>query len=163
MQWLILLFKGTYLKHCVILSLPCLFYQMMFIISGYNWTPQKYILDDGSTLYDGINLGVILVDDITASIFIFYGICSHYDECNTSSLLYVKSTDDGVTWQKPVNVSKQIGTKVFAPGPGYGIQVRWRDTHQIYWCTHGWTKVSENGVFFGFRMRNEHFTFRGLK
>ncbi|XP_041481338.1 sialidase-1-like [Lytechinus variegatus] len=88
---------------------------------GQTWLPEKFILNDGPVV-DGLNLGVVLVDDMTSTIFIFYQVCGHYVQCNISTQYYIKSTDDGITWTQPYNVSKQVGTKMFAGGPGYGIQ-----------------------------------------
>ncbi|XP_072014521.1 sialidase-1-like [Amphiura filiformis] len=113
---------------------------------GYNWSPQNFIVNDGSTYYDGLNLGVVLVDDIMSSIYIFYSVCAHYEKCNTSSALYVKSVDDGITWEKPVNVSAQIGTKMFAPGPGYGIQKKYHPHKgRLIVCGHG--TLAGDGMF----------------
>eukprot|EP00057_Strongylocentrotus_purpuratus_P033149 XP_790369.3 PREDICTED: sialidase-1 [Strongylocentrotus purpuratus] len=89
--------------------------------AGQTWKTQEFVLNDGP-IVDGLNLGVVIVDDITSTIFIFYQVCGHYVQCNISTQYYIKSMDDGVTWTQPYNVSKQIGTKVFAGGPGYGIQ-----------------------------------------
>lgn len=91
-------------------------------VSGQTWKTQEFVLNDGPII-DGLNLGVVLVDEITSTIFIFYQVCGHYVQCNISTQYYIKSMDDGITWTQPYNVSKQIGTKVFAGGPGYGIQV----------------------------------------
>ena len=70
-----------------------------------------------------MNLGVVLVDNETKTIFVFFTVCAHYYQCNVSSQFYIKSYDDGLTWTQPYNVSQQIGTKMFAGGPGYGFQV----------------------------------------
>jgi sialidase-1 len=37
-------------------------------------------------------------------------------------VLVLKSTDDGVTWSSPVDITRSVGT--FMPGPGVGIQLR---------------------------------------
>ena len=92
-------------------------------ILGDEWEAMQVILDDGYLIFDGLNLGNIIVDDEKDIIFIMYSICNHHDRCNVASTKLLKSFDDGVTWSRPVNISEQIGTKAFAPGPGFGIQV----------------------------------------
>lgn len=52
------------------------------------------------------------------------GSLSGYDINRTSQFLITKSTDDGKTWQKPVNITnqvKQADWHLFAPAPGSGI------------------------------------------
>ncbi|XP_038046434.1 sialidase-1-like [Patiria miniata] len=89
---------------------------------GDKWEPMQYIVDDGYLLFDGLNNGNIIVDDEKGIIFIMYCICFHHDRCDIASIKLVKSVDDGVTWSKPINISEQVGTPSFAPGPGFGIQ-----------------------------------------
>ncbi|MBD8389113.1 sialidase family protein [Dysgonomonas sp. BGC7] len=45
----------------------------------------------------------------------------------TSQILMVKSSDDGLTWSKPVNITKQVKRPewwLFAPAPGHGITLK---------------------------------------
>eukprot|EP00058_Branchiostoma_floridae_P023768 XP_002609258.1 hypothetical protein BRAFLDRAFT_124755 [Branchiostoma floridae] len=90
---------------------------------GMTWQPLGYVLDDG-TYFDGIGLGSILVDDETATMFIFYSHCPHFDKCTFSTTYVVNSTDDGKTWGQPVNITGMIGMhgREFETGPGFGIQ-----------------------------------------
>ncbi|XP_066293672.1 sialidase-1-like isoform X2 [Branchiostoma lanceolatum] len=90
---------------------------------GMTWQPLGYVLDDG-TYFDGIGLGSILVDDETATMFIFYSHCPHFEKCKFSTTYVVNSTDDGNTWGYPVNITGMIGMhgREFETGPGFGIQ-----------------------------------------
>ncbi|XP_033110116.1 sialidase-1-like [Anneissia japonica] len=112
---------------------------------GYSWKPQQFIENDGS-IFDGISLGSVVVDDELGNIFIVFSRCNHYEKCNISSLYYVKSEDDGYTWNKPVNMSVQIGTKAFAAGPGYGIQLKnSKYKGRLLVCGHG--TLEGDGMF----------------
>lgn len=62
-----------------------------------------------------------LVDEVTNKVFVVYSFCAH--ECKYHTTYLIRSDDFGFTWTKPLNLSSQIGTKMFAPGPGFGIQV----------------------------------------
>lgn len=45
----------------------------------------------------------------------------------TSQVLMVKSTDDGATWSKPLNITEQVKRPewwLFAPAPGHGITLK---------------------------------------
>ncbi|XP_019643188.1 PREDICTED: sialidase-1-like [Branchiostoma belcheri] len=104
-----------------------------------------YVLDDGS-FYDGISLGAIVVDDETESVFIIYSHCAHYDDCTTSTTYLVESTDDGKTWGAPRNISVQVGTMMFAPGPGYGIQKKYEPhVGRLVVCGH--STINGAGMF----------------
>lgn len=93
--------------------------------TGHEWQTESFIHDDS---FGGMedNLGAVLVDDITKEIYIFYIDCAHPDSCSSKdvpSVMYVKSKDDGISWEPSVNVTAIAGPRNFAPGPGYGIQV----------------------------------------
>lgn len=87
---------------------------------GSTWTPTVFIEDDKEYM-DGLNLGTVLVDEVTNKVFVVYSFCAH--ECKYHTTYLIRSDDFGFTWTKPLNLSSQIGTKMFAPGPGFGIQV----------------------------------------
>ncbi|XP_077987069.1 sialidase-1-like [Glandiceps talaboti] len=90
---------------------------------GYTWKPQQFLLDDLKT-GDGSSLGAIMVDEEKEIIIIVYADCAHLASCTPKTTHILKSFDDGATWSKPINISTQIGTTEFQPGPGYGIQKR---------------------------------------
>ena len=77
---------------------------------------------DDDQLQDGLNLGSVVVDHEVGSIFLIYSVCFHV--CNPSSTMMVESTDDGLSWSQPRNLSAELQLKNFAPGPGLGLQVR---------------------------------------
>ncbi|XP_019643305.1 PREDICTED: sialidase-1-like [Branchiostoma belcheri] len=112
---------------------------------GFTWSEMDYVLNDGS-FQDGMNLGTILVDEITNEIFIFYTHCAHYYECKVSTTYLVSSKDEGKSWSHPRNLSEEIGTMMFAPGPGYGIQKRYAPNKgRLLTCGHG--TLAGDGVF----------------
>ena len=82
---------------------------------------MSFILDGPKG--DNLNLGVVVVDEVVQSIILVYTVCFHHYKCSPSSVMMVESLDDGLSWSRPQNLSKQLGVKSFAPGPGFGIQV----------------------------------------
>jgi len=87
---------------------------------GATWESSRFIYDDGNVT-DGSNLGNVVVDKQTKTVFLIFTYCPH--TCLISETMMIQSADSGMTWSKPINLSRQIGNFVFAPGPGYGIQV----------------------------------------
>lgn len=112
---------------------------------GKRWQPQQFLLNDGPQVKDGLNLGAIVTDRITGTVFITYQTCGHFtDKKCTPTAHLINSTDEGVTWNQAVNISTQIGTHDFAAGPGFGIQKQYPPhVGRLIFCGHQWI----NGTF----------------
>ena len=65
----------------------------------------KYFPGNNSNLF----LGSTVVDVTTKTIFLFYTIKQNGRNQNN----YIRSTDDGMTWSQPVDISDQIGSEKF--------------------------------------------------
>jgi len=111
--------------------------------NGDTWSEAKPILDfdknEPDTLGNGVGDPAILVDAQTKTIFVaglwskgnrgWKGSGPGISPDETGQLVLTKSTDDGLTWSKPINITPHIigrdrNWRLFFCGPGNGIQLR---------------------------------------
>ncbi|XP_035684484.1 sialidase-1-like isoform X2 [Branchiostoma floridae] len=86
---------------------------------GLSWSPTAFVVDDGEG-HVGLNVGSVIVDNVTATIFVMFVYC---ENCKQRSLLLINSTDDGQTWGEPRNITSLVGSDMVThPSPGFGIQ-----------------------------------------
>ena len=107
---------------------------------GRTWEQMKIIMDMGDDprwSYDGIGDPAVLVDDQTGTIWVaatwshgnrsWRGSGQGIKPNETGQFMLVKSTDDGVTWSEPINITRQIKDPDWCfvlQGPGKGITMR---------------------------------------
>ena len=104
---------------------------------GQTWEPTRTIMDMGSDPkwhYDGIGDPAVLVDRKTDTIWVA-ATWSHGNRSwrgsgpgmkpeETGQFILVRSDDDGKTWSKPINITKQVKRPEWCfilAGPGKGI------------------------------------------
>lgn len=103
--------------------------------NGKTWSAVRTIWNDGKSC---INNPTAVVDRTTGDIFVIVlrfppgtSEGTNFPEGVTGKNLLrnfiLKSSDDGVTWSKPRDVTattrRPVGVKIMAPGPGIGIQL----------------------------------------
>ncbi|MDA7921945.1 exo-alpha-sialidase [Verrucomicrobiales bacterium] len=107
---------------------------------GQSWESMRVIMDMGDDpkwSYEGIGDPAVLVDRKTGTIWVaatwshgersWHGSGSGLEPEETGQLILVKSDDDGVTWSKPINITKQVKDPTWRfvlQGPGKGISMR---------------------------------------
>jgi sialidase-1 len=112
------------------------------INGGNSWEPMKVIMDMGEwggkpNAENGIGDPSVLFDPTTNTIWVaalwYHGNPGKsawgnskpgLDPSETGQLMLVKSTDDGLTWSAPINITRQTKNPVwhlFFQGPGMGI------------------------------------------
>lgn len=101
---------------------------------GVTWSPTDFIVDDNILQLDGLNLGSVVVDEEVGSVILIYSLCFHQYDCSPPSVMMMESKDDGLSWTLPRNLSVELGVQSFAPGPGFGIQVRERRDAVLLSC-----------------------------
>lgn len=114
---------------------------------GQTWEPMRIILDMG--LYGGLpqeQNGVgdpgLVIDQQTGEVFVFAlwvhgkpgkhqwrgdGSEPGFEIGKTAQTMLIRSTDDGLTWSPPENLTRQVKREewhLFAPSPQQGIQLR---------------------------------------
>ena len=108
---------------------------------GQTWEPMKIIMDMGDDpkwSYDGIGDPSILTDRVTGDIWVaatwshgnrsWHGSGPGMTPEETGQFMLVKSADDGETWSKPINITRQVKAnpkwRFVLDGPGNGITLQ---------------------------------------
>lgn len=112
---------------------------------GQTWEPMQTAMSFGEygglpKAQNGVGDPSILVDTKTGTIWIiaawthgmgnmraWFNSQDGMDESRTAQLMLVKSMDDGKTWSKPINITKQVkdpSWKFLLQGPGRGITMQ---------------------------------------
>jgi sialidase-1 len=108
---------------------------------GETWGKMQKILDYDASVRDAKGNGVgdptILVDRKTGTIFVaalwsqgnraWHGSGPGLKPSETGQFVLTKSTDDGLTWSAPINITEQIKNpkwRLCFQGPGAGIQTK---------------------------------------
>ena len=118
---------------------------------GKTWQPSQHIAHkpgriegtprkkEGGEREQTVNNPVAIVDRETGAIEMLY--CINYARCFS-----MRSTDDGVTWSQPVEITatfepfrKHYDWKVIATGPGHGIQLKNGRLVVPIWLAYGKT------------------------
>lgn len=102
--------------------------------TGKTWEPLKLLVHNDQLPSDN---ATPIVDFITGDIHLLYQV--DYAKC-----YYIKSTDDGITWSQPEEITKTIDSfkkvypwVVLAPGPGHGIQLMNGRLVVPFWLSDG--------------------------
>lgn len=111
--------------------------------NGLTWDEPRKLVDHAVYGADKpINNLIMIADRFTGDIHVLY--CHHYER-----LYYMKSTDDGLTFGEPANITHvmeayrdEYDWKVIAPGPGHGIQL-----HNGKLLIPVWMSTGEGGEF----------------
>ncbi|MEY4815748.1 MAG: Sialidase precursor [Verrucomicrobiota bacterium] len=122
---------------------------------GKMWQPSQLIAHSGARLEGNprkksggeheqtVNNPVAIVDRTTGAIEFLY--CINYARCFS-----MRSTDDGRTWSKPVDITatfepfrRHYDWKVIATGPGHGIQLKNGRLVVPIWLAYG--KTGDHG------------------
>lgn len=107
---------------------------------GRTWEPMRIAMDMGNNprfAHDGVGDPAILVDEMTGRIWVT-ALWSHGNRAwngsgpglspeETGQLVLVSSDDDGVTWSKPRNITREVkdpAWRLLLNGPGAGISMR---------------------------------------
>ncbi|KAM8793801.1 sialidase-1 [Eudromia elegans] len=104
--------------------------------AGATWGPTRFVADDGSS-GDGLSLGAAVAAG-GGRLLLLYARGAHGGARRPPSTFVLRSPDGGRSWEPPQNLSHLLGTGVFAPGPGYGIQKQRAPARgRLVVCGHG--------------------------
>ncbi len=102
--------------------------------SGLSWDPMKILVHSEGIPCDN---ATPVADFITGEVHLLYQ--TDYARC-----FYMKSTDDGITWTTPMEITSTIDEfkkvypwVVLAPGPGHGIQLQSGRLVVPFWLSDG--------------------------
>jgi len=156
--------KGVWGDPCVIADTKGNFYYAhLSDPEGTNWRSKKILdrmvvqksIDGGKTWSDGASVGKnspkqqdkewLAVNPFNNNIYMSWTEFDKYNSSNPkdkSRILFSKSTDDGITWSKPIELSEFEGNTadddlttegaVPSVGPNGEIYVAWSYNHKIY-------------------------------
>ncbi|MDA2927701.1 glycoside hydrolase [Acidobacteria bacterium AH-259-G07] len=88
--------------------------------AGQIWGPLELVYEEGGTEEITIGNPCPVVDQDTGTIWLPF--CR-----DNQDVLITKSTDDGLTWSKPIDITRDVKNpdwEWYATGPGFGIQLR---------------------------------------
>ena len=107
---------------------------------GQTWEPRRVILDmgrDKKWSYDGVGDPAVLVDRKRGTIWVaatwshgnrsWNGSGPGLEPKDTGQFMLTRSDDDGKTWSKPINITRQVKNPAWRfvlAGPGKGITLR---------------------------------------
>ncbi|MHA3772458.1 sialidase family protein [Verrucomicrobiota bacterium sgz303538] len=109
--------------------------------NGETWSAMQRVIDydasEPGSRGNGVGDPAVLADTQTGAVFVaalwskgphaWHGSGPGMTPDETGQLVIVKSTDDGVTWSKPVSITSQVKLpewRLCFNGPGNGIQLR---------------------------------------
>jgi sialidase-1 len=88
--------------------------------AGKTWQPMQLVYEEGGTEKITIGNPCPVVDRTTGTIWLPF--CRNNDR-----VFIIKSTDDGLTWDKPLEITRHVKKPEwgwYATGPGHGIQLQ---------------------------------------
>jgi sialidase-1 len=119
--------------------------------NGKTWGPLQVLQDDGTK---SVNQPTPVLDRQMGILWLVF--CK-----NNQAVFVMNSQDDGVTWNDPVEITRQVVDptwKYIGAGPGHAIQLRsgrllisaWGDTSpgEASWPRPKWGKISFSFTFF---------------
>ncbi len=116
---------------------------------GRTWEPMQLVYEEGGTAKVTIGNPCPLVDRTTGTVWLAF--------CRNNDRVFItRSTDDGRSWAKPVEITEQVKKPQwgwYATGPGHGIQLS--SGRLLFPCDCGdskgwgqWDKKGRSLVFF---------------
>jgi sialidase-1 len=150
--------KGTVLAFCEARKNDCKDWDDIDIVMrrsfdhGKTWEQMRVIAQDGA---QSVNQPCPVVDSHTGTIWLPF--CK-----NNQQVFVTKSTDDGVTWSSPVEITKDVKDSAWSyvgSGPGHGLQLQsgrllipsWADSTPgpVTWApSPNWGKVQFSYAFY---------------